>query len=136
MTSIDEEIEIAADPDEVWRVLGDPETAYRYVPGITSSRVEGSTRICTTADGSEIHEAISDLSAEQRSYRYEHVVTPMPVEVSRGRFSVTATAGGSKVRVEAELAARSPEMEARLVAMMQAGLRTALVNLRALFERG
>ena len=136
MTTIDEEIEIAADPDEVWRVLGDPATAYRYVPGITSSRVEGSTRICTTADGYEIHEAISDISAAERSYRYQHVVTPMPVELSRGRFSVTAVAGGAKVRVEAELAARSPEMEAQLVAMMQGGLRTTLANLRALFGRG
>ncbi len=135
MTTIEEEIEIGADPAEVWRVLGDPGTAYRYVPGITSCRMAGATRISVTAGGDEIHETISDVSAEEQSFRYQHVETPLPIRLSRGRFRVEAAAAGSTVRVQAELEALSPETEPELVAAMQGGLRTTLANLRALFER-
>ncbi len=135
MRNIDEKIEIAAPADEVWSILGDPATAHRYVPGIASSSMEGSTRICITADGHEIRETISDLSAEERSYRYEHVVTPLPVKLSRGRFTVTGSGTRSTVRVEAELDAAAAEMEPQLAEMMQAGLRATLANLRALVER-
>jgi uncharacterized protein YndB with AHSA1/START domain len=136
MKNFDETIEIGAPAEDVWRILGDPAAAHRYVPGIVSSSMDGSTRICVTADGHEIRETISELSPERRSYRYEHTATPMPIRLSRGRFSVTASGRRSRVRVEAELDALSPDLEPQLAAMMQGGLRATLANLRDLVEKG
>jgi len=138
MRTFREEVEINAAPGRVWALLGDPATAHRYVPGMASSRLQGDTRICVTGDGQEIHEVISERSDETRSYRYEHVKTPMPVKLSRGRFSVLAIAGGSrsKVTVEAELEALAPEMEGGLAEMMGMGLKQTLGNLRTLIEQG
>ena len=135
MKNLREEVEINAAPEKVWSLLGDPTTAARYVPGIASARMKDNTRICVTADGHEIHEAITDRSEETRSYRYEHVKTPMPIKLSRGRFSVvTSGAGRSRVTVEAELEALAPEMEPQLAEMMTAGLRQSLANLRVISE--
>ena len=137
MKTFREEVEIHAAPDRVWALLGDPASAHRYVPGIASSRLEGLTRICVTADGQEIHETISERSDSHRSYRYQHVKTPMPVKLSRGQFSVQPMAGGSRSRVtvEAELEALAPEMEGGLAEMMGMGLKQTLANLRTLIEK-
>jgi uncharacterized protein YndB with AHSA1/START domain len=136
MKTLREEIEINVAPDRVWAVLGDVASAHRYVPGIASSRLEGATRICVTADGQEIHEAISERSDNTRSYRYQHVKTPMPVKLSRGQFTVQPMAGGarSRVTVEAELEALAPEMEGGLTEMMGMGLKQTLANLRSLVQ--
>lgn len=136
MRKLREEIEIKAAPDRVWAIVGDPTTAHRYVPGVASARLHGATRVCVTAEGHELHELITDRSDETRSYRYEHVKTPMPVKRSVGGFTVAALAGGCVVTVEAELEALAPEMEGGLADMMGMGLKQTLVNLRELVERG
>ena len=135
MTDIHDEIEIQATPEQVWQVLGDLAAAPRYVPGISSATMAGTTRICVMADGQEIHEAISDFSPTTRSYRYEHIKTPMPVESSGGAFAVTAHGNNALVRVEAQLRAKVPDMQAKLADMMRGGLRQTLENLKACVER-
>lgn len=136
MNELREEIEIAVAPDKAWTLLSDFAAAHRYVPGIASSKMSGMTRICVMPDGQEIHEAISDVSPGGRSYRYEHVKTPMPVKQSGGCFSVSAHGSGCKVRIDAQLVAASPEMQPQLAEMMREGLRATLENLRMLLERG
>jgi hypothetical protein len=42
------------------------------------------------ADGQEVHERISDISPDRRSYRFEHLRVPPPVQTSGGTFTVTA----------------------------------------------
>ena len=90
MTNIEERIAIAASPERMWGILADPAAAASYVPGIKAARMEGNTRICTMADGAEIRERIFDIAPAERSYRYEHTGTPMPVRLSRGRFHVAS----------------------------------------------
>ena len=136
MRSIREAIAVEAPPERVWAVLGDPAAASRYVPGIARSRMEGAVRVCEMADGQEIREVISDLVPERRSYRYQHVKTPMPVRLSRGRFWVEAAGPRSRVQVEAEVEALDPGVEPGLAEMMTAGLRQTLQNLKALLEKG
>jgi hypothetical protein len=41
------------------------------------------------ADGQEVHEKISDILADRRSYRFEHLRVPSPVRQSGGTFTVT-----------------------------------------------
>jgi len=40
---------------------------------VTVARIDGDIRVCQMADGQEVHEKISEVSAERRSYRFEHL---------------------------------------------------------------
>ena len=136
MKHLSETISVEAPAERVWAVLGDPAAASRYVPGVMRSRMEGAVRVCETADGREIRETIRDVDGRGRSYRYEHVRTPMPVRLSRGRFWVEEEGPGSRVGVEAEIEALEPGAEGGLAEMMAAGLRQTLRNLKDLVEAG
>lgn len=130
------DVEVRAAPDKVWAVLGDLAGTPRWVPGVAAALLEGTTRICTLADGNVIHEEISEISPPTRGYRYRHVKTPMPVRESSGRFWVTGEGARSTVHVEARLEALDPSMQGALEQMMTGGLRQSLANLKALVEGG
>ena len=107
-SKIQNRIKIAASPDRVWAVLGDLAAAHTWIPGITTAKVEGMKRVCTTADGREIREEISDYSAEKRTYRYKHLQQPLPVKNSHGIFTLQAEGAGSVVVWEAEFEVPDP----------------------------
>jgi uncharacterized protein YndB with AHSA1/START domain len=90
MPTITNAIDITATPDDVWAVLADMPATRQWLPGVVAARMDGDVRICQMADGQQIHEKISDTSAEQRSFRFEHLRVPLPVERSGGIFTVTA----------------------------------------------
>jgi hypothetical protein len=82
-------VDIRAEQDDVWAVLADLPATRWWLPGVVAARVDGDVRVCTMADGQEIHERISDLSAEARGYRFEHLRVPLPVRQLHGTFTVT-----------------------------------------------
>ena len=88
-TTVTNTVEINTGPDEVWAVLADLPATRMWLPGVVSARIDGDLRVCTTADGQEIQERISDLSPEDRSYRFHHIRVPLPVQHSGGTFTVT-----------------------------------------------
>jgi uncharacterized protein YndB with AHSA1/START domain len=90
MPTINNTIDIEATPDEVWAVLADMPATRRWLPGVVAARMDGDVRICEMADGQQVHEKISDFAAEERSFRFEHVRVPLPVQRSSGTFTVTA----------------------------------------------
>jgi uncharacterized protein YndB with AHSA1/START domain len=92
-------VDIAAEPDDVWAVLADLPATRRWLPGVVAAWMDGDVRVCSMADGQEIHERISDVSPERRSYRFEHRRVPLPVQQSHGSFTVSAgsVAGTSRV---------------------------------------
>src|SRR5258708_3575898 len=90
MPTIRNTVTINATPDEVWAVLADLPATRMWLPGVVAARMDGDLRVCATADGQEIHERISDLSPESRSYRIHHVRVPLPVRHSGGMFTVAA----------------------------------------------
>ena len=90
MPTINNTIDIKATPDEVWAVLADMPATRQWLPGVVAARMDGNVRICEMADGQQVHEKISDISAEQRSFRFEHVRVPLPVQRSSGTFTVIA----------------------------------------------
>ena len=90
MPTINNTIDIKATPDEVWAVLADMPATRQWLPGVVAARMDGNVRMCKMADGQQVHEKISDISTEQRSFRFEHVRVPLPVQRSSGSFTVTA----------------------------------------------
>src|SRR5689334_7827722 len=92
-------VEIAADPGEVWAVLADLTATRWWLPGVVEVRLDGDVRVCTMADGQEIHERISGLSPDGRSFRFGQLRVGLPVRRSGGVFEVTDGAGASTARV-------------------------------------
>lgn len=123
-------IRVDATPDEAWRVVGDLTGVDSWIPGIVSARVDGSTRVCTTAEGGEIVERITSYSDDARSYDYAHVVQPLPIENSHGTLSVKADGDGSLVVWEAEFEPAAAEV----TGMVETAYRQTLDSLARLLR--
>src|SRR6266508_6654136 len=104
MPTFTETIEVAADPDAAWRVLGDLAAVDRWIPGITKVQLDGMTRVCTFADGHIQHEAILDYSPAARSYCYT-IDGGLPVSDNRGRFVVEPAGNGARIVWESSFVA-------------------------------
>ncbi len=133
MPSFHETIDIDADPEAAWSVLGDLASVDRWLPGVAGVQVDGMTRVCTFADGRVQHERISDYSAEKRSYRYA-IEGGLPVRDNRGRFAVEERPGGSRVVWESSFEPLDPAAGAQLTEMWRAALPAVLGNLKQLVE--
>ena len=113
MPRIDNEIVIARPPEEVWAILGDLAAVTRWVPGVSSARMEGMRRICTIEDGGEIHEEIADFSDERRRFSYSQAVHPLGFERSEGTLAVAAAGDGSVVTWTTEIEFADPSRSGR-----------------------
>jgi carbon monoxide dehydrogenase subunit G len=135
MPSFTQTIEVAADPDTTWRVLGDLAAVDRWIPGITKVELDGTTRVCTFADGHTQHEAILDYAPATRSYRYT-IDGGLPVTDNQGHFAVEPVAGGARIVWESSFTALDPAAEDDLGRLWQGMLPTVLGNLKTLVEQG
>lgn len=136
MVQLRKSVAIDASPDDVWVVLGDLAATTEWLPGTVAARMEGSTRICTTADGFEIREEISDYAPETRSYRYRHLAIPLPVKDSSGSFTVEPRNGGAQVVLEAQFEALENVDEAQMGQMFGGALEQSLQALKRRVEEG
>jgi uncharacterized protein YndB with AHSA1/START domain len=130
-------IAIDATPEDVWSVLGDLAATSEWLPGVVTAEVDGSKRVCTMADGSEIHEEITAYEPERRSFRYRHVQVPLPVKDSGGSFVVEA--GGersSTVLLESSFTALEPGQEHQVGQMIEGAFQNALESLKRRVEHG
>jgi uncharacterized protein YndB with AHSA1/START domain len=124
------EIEIDATPDQVWEVLGDLAATDEWLPGVVKAEVNGSTRVCTMADGSEIKEEISGYEAERLSFRYRHLQVPLPVQDSGGAFLVQADP--TRVVLESSFTPLDPAVGP----MIEGAFQQALESLKRRVEQG
>jgi hypothetical protein len=97
--------------------------------------MDDDVRTCTTVDGFDIRERISDYSSERRTYAFRHAV-PLPVEDSTGTFRVEPDGGGSQVVLETSFAALDPDREREVAGMMDGALQGALAALKRRVEDG
>lgn len=134
MPTFTETIEVAADPDAAWRVLGDLAAVDRWIPGITKVQLDGMTRVCTFADGHTQHEAILDYSPAARSYRYT-IDGGLPVADNRGRLVVELAGNGARIVWESSFVVLDPAAEAEVSRLWAGVLPTVLGNLKTLIER-
>jgi len=136
MPRVTNTIYIDASPEKVWAVLGDLTATRDWLPGVVSASLEGSTRTCVMADGTEIHEEISDHNDQQRSYRFRHLRTPLPVRDLRGSFTVAdGTSGGAVVTLDTDVEPADPAAADQLTAMIEEAFGQSLTSLRRWIER-
>ncbi|MGH3130637.1 MAG: SRPBCC family protein [Gaiellaceae bacterium] len=136
MVELRKTIEIDASPERVWDVLGDLAATAEWLPGTVSARMDGSRRICTTLDGFDIEEEISDYAPDRHSYRFRHVELPLPVQNSNGVFRVEPRDGGSLVVLENRFEALDPAQEDEVAAMFGGALEQAVKALKRWVEEG
>jgi carbon monoxide dehydrogenase subunit G len=136
MSKLHNTVRINASPDAVWKVLGDLAATHQWIPGIASARVEGSERVCVTADGFEIHETISDYDPRARAFSYRQKRVPIPVQNSRGRFAVEADGTGAVVVWEAEFEVLDAAKSAEVTTMVDGYYKQTLASLQKKIESG
>ena len=74
MATIRREVIIDRPADEVWAVVGDPATTYRWFPGMVSSDVDGEVRTVVTSAGLTLPEEIVTLDPILRRFQYRLTV--------------------------------------------------------------
>jgi uncharacterized protein YndB with AHSA1/START domain len=123
-------------PAAVWDVLGDLAATTEWLPGTVAARMDDDIRTCTTADGFDIRERISDYSAERRTYRFEHLAVPLPVRDSGGTFAVEPADGGAEVVLETSFEALDAAQEEQVAQLLHGALEQALASLKRRIEQG
>jgi len=136
MSTIRNTVTINATPDAVWAVLSDLPATRQWLPGVVAARMDGDLRVCTMADGQEVHERISAVSDDVRSFRFDHVRVPLPVRGSGGTFTVTvgAVAGTTDVVLETTFEPLDPSGADRLTAGVRGAFQQSLDSLRTFVE--
>lgn len=134
MTWIRESVEIAASPNAVWELIGDPGEIGEWVPALAGSSATAEGRACTTADGFEIRERLLEHSDDDRFYTYSIEDSPFPLRSYVSRLSVHEQGHASRVDWVAEFEPESPELEGELEAGFGQLYREALASLRERLE--
>jgi uncharacterized protein YndB with AHSA1/START domain len=129
-------VTIAATPDEVWAVLSDMPATRQWLPGVVAARMDGDLRVCTMADGQEVHERIADVSDDARRFRFDHVRVPLPVRESGGTFTVAggAVPGTSDVVLDTTFEPLDPGSVDQLTAGVRGAFQQSLDSLRTFIE--
>ncbi|MBC2845714.1 SRPBCC family protein [Winogradskyella flava] len=82
------ELQINANPDTVWEIVGSGKDVDKWLAPITSCRVDGNKRYCATADGS-FEEDILDIDQVNKIFSYfipkQHL---LPVKDIEGKMQV------------------------------------------------
>ena len=108
----------------------------QWLPGVVDAHMNGDVRVCRMADGQEVHERISDVSAERRSYHFEHVRVPLPVRGSGGTFTVTAGPGPdtATVSLATSFEPLDPTSTDQVTGMIHGAFQRSLESLRRYVE--
>jgi Polyketide cyclase / dehydrase and lipid transport len=70
MGTVRRQVRIARSADDIWKVVGNPATISEWFPGIVDAKIDGTTRIITTASGLPMPEEIITNDAIQRRFQY------------------------------------------------------------------
>ena len=130
MGHVTEEITIAAAPEAVWQLAGEPGRIAEWLPALQSSQSDGEHRHCTLQDGGKLTERIIEHSDADRSYTYEIVDGPLPVSRYRSTFAVSGHEGHSHVTWTADFDAQEPSAEGELQQMLSGMYQQGLSTLR------
>ncbi len=124
-------VDVAAPPDAVWRVVGDPCGVTRWYAAYRECTVDGDVRTLVRADGAVLVERLLERDDAARRYSYT-VLSGVPLRSHLASFEVRQAGDGSRVvwTTEGEPDDPAADLEERLAARQ----REALEALRALVE--
>jgi hypothetical protein len=127
MGTVRRQVRIRRSADDVWSVVGDPLTISRWFPGIVDAKIDGTTRVITTASGIPMPEEIVTNDAIQRRFQYR--LTAGIVHDHLGTIDVFDLGDGTS------LVAYATDCEPDAVALMIGGATgNALIELKRQLE--
>lgn len=124
-----ETITLPCSPTAAWAVVGDVGAVADWVPAIRSSTMEGPVRVTTTVGGDEARERIVDHDDPARTYSYEYLSGPIPLQRYVSRIRVQEDPQGCLVVWTADFTGESPEVEEQLAAAVRGIYRDSLTEL-------
>ena len=137
MKNITETKTYAAGPAEVWKVVGDTGAVATWVPAIESSHLEGDVRHATFAGGGgDATERIVEKDDAGRSYVYEYLTGPLPLQEYRSRISVREHSQGSEVVWVSDFTSGSADTDEELAQAISGIYRGALDQLESILTPG
>ena len=117
-------IDIAAPPDQVWVLAGDPARVGEWFPAVVECEMDGDVRRVTMGNGAHLVERITRRDDAQRTYAYS-VQEGIPGLTSHEAvILVEGAPGGSRVRWSQDATSDQEgyDAEARLRKVMTQGL--------------
>ena len=125
-------IDVDADPDVAWAIVGDPIGVPRWFAKYVEATVEGDIRTLRSAEGAELVERLLERDEVARTYAYTVIAGP-PLASHHARFTVTPRNGGSTIVWHTNAVFQDPSIdtEERLAGAQRAGLE----RLKELCER-
>ena len=104
MTVLENSIQIQAEPEAVWSVLGTLDALHRYDPGVKKSELlagpkdgVGASRRCDLAPGGWFRERVTEWQPHD-SMAFELFECTLPVRRLKHRYTLTAAEGGTLVK--------------------------------------
>ena len=97
MASIVKQIDVNADASRAWARIADTGSVDTLVSMITACRLDGDTRYCTLADGSELVEQVIAVDADHMRLAYRISGGPIPFEFHAGSMQVREHGMGSRL---------------------------------------
>jgi len=125
MAEASAEIDIARDPDDVWKVVADFGGLGSWMPGAESCRLDGDDRVIGLM-GMEIRERLLRRDAEARVLEYG-ITDGVPVESHHATITVAPSGDGSHVTWAVE--ATPDEMAGMMAGMYQQALEALRTHL-------
>jgi carbon monoxide dehydrogenase subunit G len=147
---VDESVEVAAAPNEVWQRIQHFGDIHSWVPGIPNTEivrgqdhVPGAIRIVTVGENLGVTEDLVAWNAQQRTMTYRIIQAgPLPLAQYESTLSVTPSGGGSKVRWLGTFTRRiksdtppTGETDADATRIIKGAYRAGLDNLKLLAEK-
>lgn len=123
--------DIAAPPDVVWGLVGDPTGVPRWFTKYVAAELDGDVRTLRREDGGALVERLLERDDARRSYSYS-VIAGAPVRTHEASFEVKETPEGSRVvwRTSCEAADPAVDMQERL----SPGQIEGLARMKAILE--
>ncbi|MCZ4536423.1 SRPBCC family protein [Gordonia terrae] len=130
MASIEVTKDFPLSATDVWSWIGDTGGVAEWIPAIDTSRMEGDVRHVVFTDGEPARERIVAFDGAARTYSYECIDGPLPLEHYRSTVSVTAAGDDAcSVRWSAQFGAESATVEAELATAIEGIYAAALDEL-------
>lgn len=149
---IDEQIEVAVPPAQVWALVGDFANFARWNPALSASQADqgnapGSKRTITFAKGGQAAEELDDYSAAEMSlsYRSGREVDPkvLPASSYSARLRVLPAGSGSRIefrarayRADTKNDPAKGQDDAAAVQALQEYIKPALAKAKQALEKG
>lgn len=95
MAEVTQRIDVAAAPEEVWRVVGAVGDVHAWIPPAVATTMDGDVRTVTFADGGEARERIDSRSDQSRSYTYTYLDGSIPLDEYTSTITVAAHPEGT-----------------------------------------